>query len=1079
MELSIEQGRLRGCVGTDIKGSNFLKFKGIPYARPPLGDLRFKAPQPPEKWAGVLDASKEGDASYHCDVVRENIMVGSENCLVLNVYTRKLGDGKNLRPVMVWIHGGGFVWGSGSEELYGPDFLMTEDIVYVTINYRLGMLGFLNFEDPSLGVPGNAGFKDMIMGLKWVQRNISAFGGDPNNVTIFGESAGGASVHLLTLSPLAKGLFHKAIVQSACALNPGARGTKGARHIAKALNLEGADDKTVLEHLKTKTFAEIFEIQKKIVDPLVANEIRPFGPVVESGDKKAAFLTQEPYEIILSGNFNQVPVMIGFTSREGMLAQMFKDCRKDFSVQDHIPWTFGYSKEEAKAVTTTVKKFYFGNEEPSADNVVKAFDLASDVFFLYGIHKAVGAQYSRSKAPIYVYEMTIETELNFFKNLLKITEPGVCHADDIGYLFNHFVTPKITPGSAADIGRSRFVKLWTNFAKFGNPTPDQNDKLLKTVWKPVTKPEIDVLDIGTDLKMVSNPYRERIQFWEKLYSESPAGRNKEQIVKNCQNSCKMKQPELTIEQGKLLGSTGKDIRGIPFYKFQGIPYAKPPLGHLRFKAPEPPEHWEGVLDATKPGNVCYQRDLFRQKITGSENCLVLNVYTRNIPDGIHTSLYPVLVWIHGGYFIFGSGNDDIYGPEFLLSENLVLVTVNYRLGMLGFLCLEDLALEVPGNAGLKDIVMALKWVQRNIYKFCGNPHNVTIFGQDAGGSSVHLLFLSPLTAGLFHRAIAQSGCAVNPWARGTRGGNTVAEVLKIGLNDERELLDCLMTKTVEEILEIQEKIVDKLVASEVRPFGYVLESSANRFAFITEEPLQAMLGGRFNHVPLIVGFTSSEGMEIYKNLKNQGLPPLETFIPWSFNYNMDKSETDKLRDRLKKFYFEKEAPLKQVNKIFDLISDSMFIFPIIQTVMILFHKNKAPTYVYMISAETKLNFYKKLAKIKEPGVSHFDDIGYLFKTFKTPELKPGSVEEVVVTKLIKLWSNFATFGEPTPHKRDSLLKVKWKPMKKHEIEFLDIGRELKVSLNPVHDRMFCWKGIFSESPTGKRTECPFLKQLLF
>lgn len=171
---------------------------------------------------------------------------------------------------MVWIHGGGFIWGSGSEELYGPNFLMTEDIVFVTINYRLGMLGFLSLDDPSVGVPGNAGFKDMVLGLKWVQKNISAFGGDPNNVTIFGESAGGGAVHLLTLSPLAKGLFHKAIAQSGCALNPWVAGCKGGYRVAQALNIQGADDKAILEHLKTKTVEEIFEIQKTVVDVTIS-----------------------------------------------------------------------------------------------------------------------------------------------------------------------------------------------------------------------------------------------------------------------------------------------------------------------------------------------------------------------------------------------------------------------------------------------------------------------------------------------------------------------------------------------------------------------------------------------------------------------------------------------------------------------------------------------------------------------------------------------------------------------------------------------------------------------------------------
>jgi carboxylesterase type B len=267
-EVTIEQGKLRGSTGTNLRGETFLKFQGIPYAKPPLGELRFKSPQPPKKWSGVFDASKGGDNCYSCDMYRPELVLGSENCLVLNVYTKKISDEKekNLCPVLFWIHGGGFVYGSGSEDLYSPDYLITEDVVVVTINYRLGILGFLRLEDPSLGVPGNAGMKDMVMALKWVQRNIDKFGGDPNNVTIFGESAGGVSTHLLLLSPMSKGLFHKAIAQSGCAVGPMVQGTPGVKRIAKELNLESSDEKSVLKFLMDKSVEELYEIQNQTKD---------------------------------------------------------------------------------------------------------------------------------------------------------------------------------------------------------------------------------------------------------------------------------------------------------------------------------------------------------------------------------------------------------------------------------------------------------------------------------------------------------------------------------------------------------------------------------------------------------------------------------------------------------------------------------------------------------------------------------------------------------------------------------------------------------------------------------------------
>jgi carboxylesterase type B len=160
----------------------------------------------------------------------------------------------------------------------------------------------------------------------------------------------------------------------------------------------------------------------------------------------------------------------------------------------------------------------------------------------------------------------------------------------------------------------------------------------------------------------------------------------------------MAPPEVTIEQGKLRGSTGTNLRGETFLKFQGIPYAKPPLGELRFKetlppigkflfkiillSPHSPEKWTGVFDLFKEGNVCYCRDLFRAEfISGSENCLVLNVYTKTIPDETNKNLRPVLFWIHGGGFIFGSGTEKLYAPDYLITEDVVVVTINYRLGI--------------------------------------------------------------------------------------------------------------------------------------------------------------------------------------------------------------------------------------------------------------------------------------------------------------------------------------------------------------------------------------------------------------
>ncbi|KAF9806144.1 hypothetical protein SFRURICE_016343, partial [Spodoptera frugiperda] len=193
-------------------------------------------------------------------------------------------------------------------------------------------------------------------------------------------------------------------------------------------------------------------------------------------------------------------------------------------------------------------------------------------------------------------------------------------------------------------------------------------------------------------------------------------------------------------------------------------YAQPPRGSLRFRPPAPLEPWSGIRDALEEGAVCPHRFMLFDTYKGDEDCLFLNVYTPALPDKMsgYNPKLAVMVWIHGGAFAMGSGNAFLYGPDHLVGAGVVLVTLNYRLGALGFLSLENE--EVSGNMGLKDQVMALKWVRDNIEAFGGDPARITIFGESAGAASVHLHMLSPASQGLFHAAIAQSGVAVAPWA---------------------------------------------------------------------------------------------------------------------------------------------------------------------------------------------------------------------------------------------------------------------------------------------------------------------------
>nr|CAD7589859.1 unnamed protein product [Timema genevievae] len=287
-----------------------------------------------------------------------------------------------------------------------------------------------------------------------------------------------------------------------------------------------------------------------------------------------------------------------------------------------------------------------------------------------------------------------------------------------------------------------------------------------------------------------------------------------------------------LSQGIIQGKVGSTVSGVALYSFQGIPYAEPPVGELRFKAPQGAPSWEGVKDASSVGSSCRM----------SEDCLYINVYSPQLPSGNETnSLLPVMVWIHGGGFNVGSGSPSLYGPGFLLEKEILLVTFNYRLGALGFLGLSHS--EVSLNNGLKDQRAALRWVQQNIERFGGDPARVTLFGESAGGVSVEYQLISPSTSGLFQRAISGSGSVLNPWSYvDPSSAQTRAQQLAQLLgctaednNDRRSSDGLAFLPTVED------------------------ETSRGGDVFLPATPLEILKSGNFNHVPYITGFCSAEG----------------------------------------------------------------------------------------------------------------------------------------------------------------------------------------------------------------------------
>ncbi|KAK9875469.1 hypothetical protein WA026_007861 [Henosepilachna vigintioctopunctata] len=548
-------GKIRGKLASNYLGVKYYSFQGIPYARAPVGSLRFKAPLPAEAWNGVLDGTKEGPACPSF-LLFDWVIGNEDNCLNLNVYIKELPkNGVPLKPVMVWIHGGGFTRGSNSSKLNGPGYLMTEDVILVTINYRLGVLGFICLEDEHLGVTGNAGLKDQVMALKWVRENIISFGGDPNNVTVFGQSAGGASVHFLTLSPLAKGLFHKVIIQSGSALNSWASGVRGVKHICEYMKTEENDEFKILNILQNMTVKELLSIQKNIPDRILAGFQRFFAPVVEKPSKDA-FIYEEPEHLLKSGNYNKVPIIIGTTSNEAVFhrgARVFEGLRWSFDCKLEIPLDLRkeLSEKEEAEVVEKICNFY---KLPADVCEESSFELKSDNLFVHGCHRSMNYHIETNNNPIFCYKFSFEGSMNHFKNislahyprtyilcmylatmlgtgfmrsmLMKIAYSvgfkeisGSAHGDELSYLFGSIFSRQMEPNSSEENIMKRLVKLWTNFAKHSNPTPENNEDELGIRWIPIEQNKHHYLDIGDELTMKMNPFSERNKFWNDIYDE--------------------------------------------------------------------------------------------------------------------------------------------------------------------------------------------------------------------------------------------------------------------------------------------------------------------------------------------------------------------------------------------------------------------------------------------------------------------------------------------------------------------------------------------------------------------------------
>jgi len=339
VEVTVEQGILRGeRVPAPDNGVPYDAFRGIPYAQKPVGPLRFKAPRPPEPWEGVRLALEEGPVASQ---LSGGALAGSEDCLYLNVFTPQVPSSKTSHdhrvgapwPIMFWLHPGGFSTGSGSPKVNGPELLVAKNVVVVTINYRLGAFGFLSLESPA--ATGNYGLKDMLAALRWVNKNGGAFGGNVDQITLFGSSSGAAAIQYFQLSPAAKGLFHRGISVSGSCLNPANVTLNPRERVLRLARLLGAneevfrDDQELLRFLRDQPAEAIVEASVAIAIPedLTFGTKFMFQPTSEKGLKPDdpeddIIVPGWPRELMKQGRVSRVPLIIGVMEEEMLFVDL-------------------------------------------------------------------------------------------------------------------------------------------------------------------------------------------------------------------------------------------------------------------------------------------------------------------------------------------------------------------------------------------------------------------------------------------------------------------------------------------------------------------------------------------------------------------------------------------------------------------------------------------------------------------------------------------------------------------------------------------------------------------------------------